>query len=167
MTDIIIRPSVETDIDAIHQIYEHEVLTGTATFDEIPPSKDNLLEKRAEIIAQGFPHLIAEVEGEVVAYSYVMLYRQRSAYSKTVENAIYVSPDKRISGVGTALLTANITECEKLDIKNIIAVIGDSENMGSIKLHKKLGFRKVGTLRNVGNKFGLWIDVVLMQKVLD
>lgn len=167
MTEITIRPSTEADIDAIHQIYEHEVLTGTSTFDEVPPSKQRLLEKRAEILAQGFPHLVAEVSGKVIAYSYVMLYRQRSAYSKTVENAIYVSPDKRISGVGTNLLQANITECEKLDIRNIIAVIGDSENMGSVKLHKKLGFRKIGTLNGVGYKFGRWLDVVLMQKVLD
>ncbi|MCL4135685.1 UNVERIFIED_CONTAM: hypothetical protein GTU68_023408 [Idotea baltica] len=166
MIDLIIRPSIEADIGAIHEIYEHEVLTGTATFDEVPPSKEDLLEKRSGILAQGFPHLVAEIEGKVIAYSYVMLYRQRSAYSKTVENAIYVSPDNRISGVGTKLLAANIAECEKLDIKNIIAVIGDSENMGSIKLHKKFGFRKIGTLRNVGNKFGCWVDVVLMQKVL-
>lgn len=167
MIDLVIRPSTETDIDAIYQIYEHEVLTGTSTFDEIPPSKESLLEKRSEIVEQGFPHLVAELDGKVIAYSYIMLYRQRSAYSKTVENAIYVSSENRISGVGTLLMAANITECEKLDIKNIIAVIGDSENMGSIKLHKKLGFRKIGTLRNVGNKFGLWLDVVLMQKMLD
>ncbi len=166
MTDLTIRQSKESDISAIHEIYEHEVLQGTSTFDEIPPSKEDLLKKRADILANGFPHLVAEADGRVIAYSYVSPYRQRSAYSKTVENAIYVSPDKRISGVGTALMQAVINECEKLKLKNIIAVIGDSENLASINLHKKLGFRKVGTLREVGFKFGLWVDVVLMQKML-
>ena len=88
------------------------------------------------------------------------------AYSKTVENAIYVNPNKQLSGVGFKLMEANLVECEKLGLKNIVAVIGDSENMGSIKLHKKLGFRKIGTMRDVGFKFGRWLDVVLMQKVI-
>ncbi|MBL4601980.1 MAG: N-acetyltransferase [Emcibacteraceae bacterium] len=166
MTDIIIRPSLETDIEAIYDIYEYEVLHGTATFDETPPSKLELLAKRESIIKLGFPHMVAEVEDEVVAYSYVSPYRERSAYSKTVENAIYVNPNKRLSGVGFKLMEANLVECEKLGLKNIIAVIGDSENMGSIKLHKKLGFRKIGTMRDVGFKFGRWLDVVLMQKVI-
>jgi len=166
MTEITIRPSTDDDIGAIHDIYEYEVLHGTATFDEIPPSRDYLLGKRADILASGFPFLVAEVDGVVAAYSYVSLYRQRSAYSKTVENAIYVDPEKRISGIGTKLMAAVLAECEKLDIKQIIAVIGDSDNMGSLNLHKKLGFRKVGTLRDVGFKFGRWLDSVLMQKTL-
>jgi L-amino acid N-acyltransferase YncA len=166
MTEISIRPSTEDDIAAIHDIYEYEVLCGTATFDERPPSKEEFLKKRADIVAGGFPYLVAEVDGEVVAYSYSSLYRQRSAYNKTVENAIYVAQDRRIAGLGTALMQANINECEKLGLKNIIAVIGDSDNMASINLHKKLGFRKVGTMRDVGFKFGRWLDVVLMQKTL-
>lgn len=166
MTEITIRPSTVDDIDAIYGIYEYEVLCGTATFDEIPPSKEELLRKRLDVLECDFPHLVAEVDGVVVGYSYVSLYRTRSAYSKTVENAIYVAQDRRIAGLGTALMMANIKECEKLDLKNIIAVIGDSDNMASINLHKKLGFRKIGTMRDVGYKFGRWLDVVLMQKVL-
>ena len=166
MTEITIRPSTEGDIDAIHNIYEYEVLCGTATFDEMPPSKEALLKKRADILAQGFPHLVAEADGDVVGYCYVSLYRERSAYNKTVENAVYVAQDRRIAGLGTALMKANIVACEKLDLKNIIAVIGDSDNMASVNLHKKLGFRKIGTMRDVGFKFGRWLDVVLMQKVL-
>ena len=161
-----IRPSIEDDIGAVHRIYEHEVLTGTATFDEIPPPIEEIREKRDNILKLGYPFLVAEVDGEVTAYGYVMPYRERSAYSKTVENAIYVSPDHRIAGIGFALMSAVLKECEKVGLKNIIAVIGDSENLGSIKLHKKLGYRKVGTLREVGFKFGRMIDVVLMQKVL-
>ena len=125
-----------------------------------------MLEKRATILSHGFPYMVAEVDGEVVAYSYVSPYRKRSAYSNTVENAIYVNPEKRISGIGYKLLSAVLKECEKTDIKQIIAVIGDSDNMASIKLHKKLEFRTVGTLRDVGFKFGRWLDSVLMQKTL-
>lgn len=167
MTDnLIIRPSTPEDIGAIHDIYENEVLQGVATFDEVPPSKADLLTKREVIVQNGFPHLVAKVESVVVAYSYVSPYRERSAYSQTVENAIYVDPSHRISGVGFKLMSAIIDECEKLPIKNIIAVIGDSENMASINLHKKLSFRKVGTMREVGFKFGQWVDVVLMQRTL-
>ena len=166
MTEIIVRPSRDDDIAAIAEIYAYEVLQGTASFDEEPPSEEKMLEKRANILECGFPYMVAEVDGEVVAYSYVSPYRQRTAYSNTVENAIYVDPKKRISGIGYKLLGAVLKECEKSDIKQIIAVIGDSDNMGSINLHKKLGFRKVGTLRDVGFKFGRWLDSVLMQKSL-
>lgn len=164
MSELIIRPSEKTDIDAIYDIYENEVLHGMATFDEEPPTRGYLLEKRAEIRRLGFPHLVAEMDGRVIAYSYISLYRQRSAYSKTVENAIYVHPTHQGMGVGFKLMTVILQDCQKLGLKNIIAVIGDSENQGSIKLHKKLGFRKVGTLNEVGFKFGRWVDVVLMQK---
>ncbi len=163
MTEIIIRPSKHGDISTIHDIYEYEVLCGSATFDENPPSKKDILKKRTAILKRGYPYLVAEVDGKVVAYSYVSVYRERSAYNKTVENSIYVIPDSRISGLGTKLMEAVIEECKKIGLKNIIAVIGDSDNMASINLHKKLGFRKVGILREVGFKFGRWIDVVLMQ----
>lgn len=164
MTELTIRPSEKTDIGAIYEIYENEVLHGMATFDEIPPTRDELLEKRAQIRRTGFPHLVAEIDGRVIAYSYISLYRQRSAYSKTVENAIYVHPSHQGAGVGFKLMTVILQECKKLGLKNVIAVIGDSNNHGSIKLHKKLGFRKVGILNEVGFKFGRWVDVVIMQK---
>lgn len=166
MIDINVRPSNETDIPAIHKIYEYEVLNGTGTFEKVPPSVEDLSLKRLNILELGFPHLVAEVDGEVIAYSYVSVYRERSAYSNTVENAIYVSPEQRNSGVGILLVKALIKKCEKTDLKQMIAVIGDSENHGSIKLHSKLGFRKIGVLEKVGFKFGRWIDVVLMQKAL-
>lgn len=161
-----IRPSLEGDNKAIQKIYEYEVLNGTATFDKVPPGVEELSKKRQAIIDQGFPHLVAECEGRVVGYSYVSLYRQRSAYSKTVENAIYIDPDYRGQGVAKALMTAILDRCQKIGLKQVIAVIGDSNNKGSITLHTKLGFRKVGVMENVGFKFDRWIDVVLMQKSL-
>ena len=166
MTDIVVRLSEISDIDDIHKIYQYEVLNGTATFDKVPPSKEELQEKRASIIESGYPHLVAEMNGKVIGYSYVSLYRQRSAYSKTVENAIYIDPDYRGMGIATKLMNALLPICEEIGLKQVIAVIGDSENHGSINLHRKLGFRKVGILEKVGYKFDRWIDVVLMQKSL-
>ncbi|HPF47014.1 MAG: N-acetyltransferase [Alphaproteobacteria bacterium] len=166
MSDLIIRPSEEEDMEAIHKIYEHEVLNGTATFDESPPSKEAMEAKRIDILSHGFPHIVAEMDGEVVGYGYISFYRQRSAYSQTVENSVYVVAGKQKCGIGYKLMQAVIEDCERLGLKNIIAVIGDSGNSGSIKLHQKLGFRKVGILTDVGFKFGRWLDVVLMQKTL-
>ncbi|MDG1708596.1 MAG: GNAT family N-acetyltransferase, partial [Emcibacteraceae bacterium] len=109
---------------------------------------------------------VAEIDGEVVGYSYVSLYRERSAYSKTVENAIYISPGYRDKGVATALMKALLPICEEIGLKQIIAVVGDSDNQGSIKLHENFSFRKVGILEKVGFKFNRWVNVVLMQKSL-
>lgn len=167
MTDeVIIRPSEINDIGDIHKIYQYEVLNGTATFDKIPPSKNELKEKRQVIIDNGFPYLVAEINGKVIGYSYVSLYRQRSAYSKTAENAIYIDPEYRGMGIASKLMKALLPICEEIGLKQVIAVIGDSENHGSINLHKKLGFREVGVLENVGYKFDRWINVVIMQKSL-
>lgn len=166
MNNIIIRPSTSEDVKAVHGIYQREVLQGTATFDETPPSLEALMLKRQTILDLGFPYLVAEMDGVVVAYSYVSLYRERSAYSKTVENAVYINPDFHKMGIGSKLMEALLAECEKCGLKNIIAVIGDSENLGSINLHTKFGFRKIGILREVGFKFSRWIDIVLMQKSL-
>lgn len=164
--EVIIRPSEMSDIGDIHKIYEYEVLNGTATFDKIPPSENDLMSKRQVIIDNGFPYLVAEINGKIVGYSYVSLYRERSAYSKTVENAIYIDPEYRGIGIATKLMTEILPKCVKLGLKQVIAVIGDSDNHGSINLHKKLGFREVGVLENVGYKFERWINVVLMQKSL-
>lgn len=164
--EVIIRPSEVSDIGDVQRIYEYEVLNGTATFDKIPPSENDLMSKRQVIIDNGFPYLVAEINGKVVGYSYVSLYRERSAYSKTVENAIYIDPDYRGMGIASKLMKALLPICEEIGLKQVIAVIGDSENHGSINLHKKLGFREVGVLENVGYKFERWINVVLMQKSL-
>ncbi|MCC3860965.1 GNAT family N-acetyltransferase [Pseudemcibacter aquimaris] len=162
----VVRPSTDDDIGAVQRIYEYEVLNGTATFDKVPPTVEDLVIKRQAIIDQGFPHFVAEINDLVVGYSYVSLYRQRSAYSQTVENAIYIDPDYRGQGVASALMKELLDKCQELNLKQVIAVIGDSENHGSIKLHSNLGFRKVGTMEKVGFKFDRWIDVVLMQKSL-
>ena len=137
MIDINIRPSKEADVPAIQKIYGCEVLNGTGTFEKTPPTVEEVSLKRLNTLELGYPHLVAEVDGKVIAYSYVSIYRERSAYAHTVENAIYVSAVHRKSGVGMLLMKALIKECEKTDLKQMIAVIGDSENHGSIKLLSK------------------------------
>jgi L-amino acid N-acyltransferase YncA len=162
----VIRDSREDDVANVHAIYSHHVLHGTASFEEEPPSVDELMRRRANVLGHGLPYLVAEIDGQVVGYSYAAPYRSRSAYRFTIENSVYV--DHRLSrrGVGRALLSALITRCEAGEWRQIVAVIGDSGNTASIVLHERLGFRPVGTLRAVGFKFGRWIDSVLMQRAL-
>lgn len=162
----VIRDSREDDVVKVHAIYSHHVLHGTASFEEEPPSVDELMRRRANVLARGLPYLVAEIDGQVVGYSYAAPYRSRSAYRFTIENSVYVDHRLTRRGVGRALLSALITRCEAGEWRQIIAVIGDSGNTASIALHERLGFRPVGTLRAVGFKFGRWVDSVLMQRAL-
>lgn len=163
---ISIRDGSVADIDAVQSIYKREVLEAIATFEKIPPTLDEMLNRRAAILQHGLPYLVAEIGGKVVGYSYASEYRARSAYNKTVEDAIYINPDYHGRGIGRLLLETLITKCEAADFYQMIAIIGDSDNRGSIALHKKLGFRNVGTLKSVGFKFGRWVDSVIMQRQL-
>ena len=162
----LIRPSTENDVPAIAAIYAHHVLTGTASFEIEPPDEAEMLRRRAEITAKGFPYLVADDGGQVVGYAYAGPYRARLAYRHTVENSIYVRHDMAGKGVGALLMPALITACEKNGYKQMIAVIGDSGNAASIKLHRKFGFRDVGVLKDVGFKFDRWLDVIYMQRSL-
>ena len=118
------------------------------------------------ITAHGLPYLAAEVDGVVVGFAYAAPYRPRRAYRHTVEDSVYVHPDATRRGVGKALLVQVIADCTALDYRQMIAVIGDSANRASIRLHDSCGFRHTGTLNGVGHKFGGWLDVVLMQRPL-
>ncbi len=162
----LIRDSSTDDMPHVHSIYSYHVLHGSASFEEEPPSLDELLRRRAEAISRGLPYLVAELDGQVAGYSYAMPYRSRPAYRYSVENSVYV--DHRLSrrGIGQALLAELIARCEAGQWRQMIAVIGDSNNAASIELHRHFGFRMVGTLRSVGFKFGRWVDSVLMQRAL-
>lgn len=166
MTGVVVRDSTPQDVPAIHGIYAHHVLHGLASFEEVPPSVDEMAARRADVLAKGYPYLVAEEGGVVLGYSYVALYRTRSAYRYTVENSVYVRHDLVTRGVGRALLSELIARCEKLDVRQVIAVIGDSGNAASIGLHAALGFERIGVLPNVGFKFGRWVDSVLMQRAI-
>jgi phosphinothricin acetyltransferase len=161
-----IRAVTEEDICEITRIYGRYVLHSCATFELEPPSQDEMLRRRAEILRLGLPYLAAEVDGEVVGYAYASAYRPRGAYRFTIEDSIYVDAGHLGQGHGHALLEALIARCEQGPWRQMIAVIGDSGNAASIGLHQRFGFHPVGTLAEVGFKFGRWLDSVLMQREL-
>ncbi|NDR58930.1 GNAT family N-acetyltransferase [Aliiruegeria sabulilitoris] len=166
MADLLVRDSAPGDLPAIQKIYAYEVLHGLATFEEVPPSAEELGTRRLAVIEMGLPHLVAEREGEVLGYAYAGLYRPRPAYRNTVEDSVYVSETARGQGVGRALLAELVARCEAGWRRQMIAVIGNSANRGSIELHRALGFEEIGTLKAVGFKHGQWVDTVYMQRAL-
>jgi len=161
-----IRPATDADIPAIHAIYAHHVLHGTGTFDEDPPPEAELLEKLRHVRDAGWSWLVATDDTGVLGYAYYTQFRDRSAYRYCVENSIYVRDDVRGQGVGKALVAELIEDATAKGMRQMIAVIGDSENVGSIGVHASLGFQRVGLLRSAGVKFGRWLDVVYMQRAL-
>jgi phosphinothricin acetyltransferase len=142
------------------------VLHGTGTFEETPPGEDEMAARMAKVQGAGHAWLVAEQEGRVAGYGYYAPFRERSAYRFTAEDSIYVREDVRGMGVGKALVQALLARAEAAGMRQMIAVIGDSENVGSIGLHAALGFRQVGVMKAVGLKFGRWLDVVTMQRAL-
>jgi phosphinothricin acetyltransferase len=162
-----IRDSVDRDVPAIQRIYAHHVLHGSASFEEVPPPADELASRRAGVLHSGLPYLVAETEAGVVGYCYAAPYRTRSAYRFTIEDTVYVADGQHRRGIGRALLTALIARCDGGPWRQMVAVIGDSNNTPSISLHAQLGFQRVGVLRSVGWKFGRWTDTVLMQRGLN
>lgn len=161
-----IRDSDEADVPAVQAIYAHHVLHGLASFELTPPDAAEIAARRRAVLAAGLPHLVAELDGRVVGYSYAGPYRPRPAYRHTVEDSVYVAEGMAGRGVGSALLAALIARCEAGPWRQMIAVIGDTRNHGSIGLHRRHGFRMAGTLTAVGFKFGRWVDSVLMQRSL-
>ena len=165
-SDLIIRPSREEDLGAITAIYGYHVLHGVASFEEVPPRRDELALRRSRIMEQGLPYLVAERAGRVVGYCYASLYRTRSAYRFTLEDSIYIDAAAVRRGIGRALLSAVIERSTELGYRQIVAIIGGSDQWPSIRLHEALGFTRAGLLTAVGYKFGNWVDTVLMQRPL-
>ncbi|QEN91387.1 N-acetyltransferase family protein [Labrys sp. KNU-23] len=163
---ILVRDARESDMAAVQPIYAHHVLEGLASFEEVPPNLDELVSRRRGVLAQGLPYLVAEAQGRVVGYSYAAAYRPRPAYRYTVEDSVYVARDMGGRGIGSLLLEELIARCEAGPWRQMLAVIGDSGNTGSIALHRRLGFSEVGVLTSVGFKLGRWVDSVLMQRPL-
>jgi phosphinothricin acetyltransferase len=161
-----IRNASEADMGTVQEIYAHHVLHGLATFEEVPPSTDELLSRRASVLTMGLPYLVAERDGQVIGYSYATGYRPRAAYRFCIEDSVYLADGLGGQGVGTALLGELIVLCEQGPWRQMLAVIGNSGNAGSIALHRRLGFRVIGTFESVGFKLGQWVDTVLMQRAL-
>src|SRR5690349_17944625 len=143
-----VRPAAAKDIAAIHSIYSHHVLHGLASFEEVPPTVDEMRRRFEDVTGQGFPYLAVDVGGEVLGYGYCSLYRTRSAYRYTREDSVYVRSGNQGKGIGKAILAELITRCTALKYRQIIAVIGDSANAASIGLHASLGFVRAGNLRS-------------------
>ena len=166
MSSLEIRPAAAADLPAITAIYQHAVLHGTATFELIPPDLAEMSRRFGALMDGGYPYFVAALENRVVGYAYAGPYRPRPAYRFTVENSVYLQPDIHRRGIGRQLLQRLIAESEARGYRQMIAVIGDSANAGSIGVHTKCGFAMIGTHPNVGFKFGRWLDTVMMQLAL-
>ena len=163
---IIVRDVVDADMAAVQSIYAPHVLRGLATFEEVPPSVEELAARRATVLRLDLPYLVAEFDGRVAGYAYATAYRPRPAYRHTVEDSVYVAEGFGGRGLGSALLGTLIERCEAGPWRQMLAIIGNSGNAGSIALHRRLGFEPAGTLKSVGFKLGQWVDTILMQRAL-
>ena len=161
-----VRDAQSADMAAVQAIYAHYVLHGRATFEEVPPTRDDLLSRRAAVLAAGLPYLVAEVDGEIAGYCYAVPYRPRPAYRHTIEDSVYVAHDRAGRGIGRTLLRTLVERCEQGPWRQLLAIVGNSGNAGSLALHESLGFQRIGVLRSVGFKLGAWTDTVLMQRAL-
>lgn len=161
-----IREAATDDIPQIQQIYAHHVLSSTTTFEEIPPTVQEMQQRLEYVRTQGLPWLVAEQDGRILGYCYAAPYRSRPAYRYTIEDSVYLADGESGKGIGHELLAALLERCEEGPWRQIIAVIAGTQNQSSIALHRKLGFAHVGTQPDTGYKFGQWIDVVFMQRAL-
>lgn len=164
---MIVRDATEADAGALAAIYGDACLHGFGTFEEEAPPPEEMARRWAEVRDLGLPYLVAEDGGQVVGMCYAKPFRPRSAYRFTVEDSVYVAPGQAGKGVGRAMLSELIKRCEALDLRQMTAVIGDSDNAGSVGLHASLGFEHSGVFRSVGRKHGRWVDIVFMQRALN
>ena len=166
---IIVRPCFQQDLEFVQLIYAHHVLTGTGTFEITPPTIEEMTERWGKIVERGWPFLVASPASDlsrVLGFAYAGQFRDRDAYAKTFEVSVYVGPTTQRRGAGALLLHETLTTLRADGVREALAFIGDSYNAASIGLHRKLGFEHVGTLKNVGQKLGRLLDVVIMQRTL-
>jgi phosphinothricin acetyltransferase len=163
---MMIRPADPADLQAVQQIYALEVLEGTASFETAPPDAEEIGRRHRSVLEAGLPYVVADLDGRIGGFAYAAPYRARPAYHLTVENSVYVARDSRGRGVGSTLLETVIERSAAAGKRQMVAIIGDSANLGSIRLHEKAGFRLVGNLEGVGFKFGRFVDTVIMQRSL-
>lgn len=167
---ILVRPCFQTDLELVQLIYAHHVLTGTGSFEIEPPTPEEMNARWSRVVTRGWPYLVACPTSDlsrVLGFAYAAQFRERPAYARTFEVSVYVAPTSQRQGVGARLLSELLVTLKNDGAREAVAVIGDSGNAASIGLHAKLGFRHVGTLENVGEKFGRALDVVMMQRTLN
>ena len=161
-----IRPSHDSDITEITAIYAHHVLHGTGTFETTPPSEQDMASRRADVLSKGLPYLVIETADGVLGFAYCNWFKPRPAYQFSAEDSIYLAPAAAGKGMGRLLLEELMALAERAGVRKLIAVIGDSANLGSVGVHQACGFQPVGILVNCGWKFERWLDVVLMDRVI-
>jgi phosphinothricin acetyltransferase len=165
-TSTLLRPATEADLPAITAVYAWNVLNGTGTFELDAPDLAEMTRRHADVTGKGLPWLVAEVDGQVLGYAYANHFRPRKAYRFCLEDSVYLAREAQGKGLGKRLMTELLARCTALGARQMLAVIGDSANAGSIGLHASLGFEHTGILKSAGWKFGAWRDVVLMQRAL-
>jgi phosphinothricin acetyltransferase len=163
----LVRAASEADMAAVREIYAHYVLHSLATFEETPPTLEEMLGRWRASVDLGLPYLVAEMNGETVGFAYAAAYRARPAYRFTIEDSVYVADGLSGQGIGSALLGELIARSERGPWRQMLAVVGDGANVGSIALRLRFGFERVGTLRSVGFKLGRLIDTPILQRALD
>ncbi|WP_021027921.1 GNAT family N-acetyltransferase [Comamonas sp. B-9] len=162
-----VRTSTPDDIPALTRIYAHHVLHGTGSFETEAPSEAEMTRRRDEVLSRQLPYLVAEDnDGQILGYAYANWFKARPAYRFSAEDSIYVADGQHGRGLGRLLMNALIAHCEAAGVRKLIAVIGDSNNLGSVGVHRAAGFTQVGVMRSVGWKFGRWLDIVMMEKTL-
>jgi len=159
-----IRRASAADVPAIAALYGHHVRHGTASFELEAPSEQRVGERLEAAAARGLPYLVAELDGTVAGYAIANPYRPRPAYAWCLEDSVYVAAERHGRGIGSTLLASLLERSADAGFRQMVAVIGDSANTASVRLHEKLAFRHVGVLENVGYKHGRWLDTVLMQR---
>ena len=164
---LILRAATADDAEALAAIYGDACLHGSGTFEEIPPGPGAMVERMTAILAKGLPYHVAELDGQVAGYAYASPFRPRTGYRYAAEDSVYVAPWAKGRGLGMVLLTRVVADCEQMGLRQLMAVIGGSENLASIALHQSLGFEIQGVMKGVGFKLGRWMDIVMMEKPLN
>ncbi len=163
---IVVRAASESDMGSVRDIYAHYVLHSLATFEETPPTIEEMLARRRTSVDLGLPYLVAEAEAKLLGFAYAAAYRPRPAYRFAIEDLVYVADGFGGGGIGSALLGELIAACEKGPWRQMVAIVGDSANSASIALHRRFGFQLAGTLRSIGFKHGRWVDTPILQRAL-
>ena len=162
---LVVRDAGEHDLAAIAALYAHHVQHGFGSFEEVPPDLAEMTRRWRTITAAGLPYLVVR-DGTLFGYAYAAPFLDRSAYRFTLEDSVYVAPEAQRRGVGQALLGRLVERCSSLGYRQLVAMVGDSRNAGSIGLHAAHGFMRVGLLSGVGFKLGQTVDCVIMQRAL-
>jgi L-amino acid N-acyltransferase YncA len=161
-----VRPVAPDDLRAVAEIFAHYVTGSVATFEETPPTAGDWARKVRELAGLGLPFLVVEAGGGLAGFAYASPWRPKPAYRHTVEDTIYLAPDRTGQGLGRILLDALLAECVIAGVRQVVAVIADTGNPASAALHRRHGFAYAGRLTAVGHKHGRWIDTTLMQRDL-